>query len=103
LLADYTSDTRQELLWLTLRILETPPKRVLLNPPVSSIKWGKEQDGALASHSQELRIPLGTEALLTMYKNIQHMLSGSETSIIPQDSVSKNGVSTEQGRPNFIH
>jgi hypothetical protein len=29
---------------------------------------GKEQDGALASQSQELWIPLGIEALLTMYK-----------------------------------
>jgi hypothetical protein len=52
----------------SLRILETPPKKVLLNPPVSTIKWGKEQDGVLASHSQELGIPLVIEALLTMYK-----------------------------------
>jgi hypothetical protein len=35
-------------------------------------------------------------------KNIQHMLSGSKTSINPLDVVNKNSVSTEQGSPNLV-
>jgi hypothetical protein len=31
------------------------------------------------------------------------MLSDSETSIIPQDKVNKNSVSTEQESPNLVH
>jgi hypothetical protein len=40
---------------------------------------------------------------LPCIKNIQHMLSSSETSIIPQHRVNKNGISTEQVSPNLVH